>query len=349
MEIILFALLLFVCALSFIEDRLQKYNQAIYISLGVILVLFAGFREVGFDRDSENYELYFNNCDDPMLSFAVEYSYRILSIIFKAVFGDFRSILLFYAIVGITLKLVALRRITPLLYLPLAIYLSNYYILHDLTQIRASVASALLLFSIPYIDENRKKVVFGLMALAAFFHYSALVLLPVVFLSNKDMGVKERWLWAAIVPLGYLMYFLKINIATAVYIPYITDKIEIYESLRDQGLVGEEINVFYWVFLLKCTIYLCTLFFYDAVRQENKYMPIVVKLMGISIFIYLFFAQMPILSFRLSELFGIVEIPMFTYVIYMVRPQWPGTSFVSMVAVAISVVMIFIEKIFEAA
>ena len=58
---------------------------------------------------------------------------------------------------------------------------------------------------------------------------------------------------------------------------------------------------------------------------------------------------MPILSFRLSELFGIVEIPMFTYVIYMVRPKWPGTSFVSMVAVAISVVMIFIEKIFEAA
>ena len=54
MEIFLFALLLFVCALSLIEDRLQKYNQVIYISLGVILVLFAGLREVGFDRDSEN-------------------------------------------------------------------------------------------------------------------------------------------------------------------------------------------------------------------------------------------------------------------------------------------------------
>lgn len=347
MEIVLFVILLLVCALSFLEERLQKYNRMIYIALTIVLVLFAGFREVGFDRDSENYEYYFNNYDDPVLIFAVEYSYRLLSGFFYTFFSDVHSILLFYAVIGVTLKMVAFSRMSNFLYLPVTIYLANYYILHDLTQIRASIASALLLFSLPLIDEGRKKLAFCLLILGAFFHYSAFVLLPVVFLSNRNMCVKERWMWASLVPFGYLMYFLQIGISSFIYIPYITDKIEIYESLRDEGLVGEEINVFYWMFLLKCVVYFCSLYFYDVIKQGNKYISLVLKCMGISIFIYLFFAQMPILSFRLSELFGIVETLMFTYIVYMVRPSWIGKCFVCMIAVAFSVLMIFIEKIFE--
>ena len=347
MEIVLFTILLFVCALSLIEDRLQKYNRGIYITLTVVLILFAGLREVGFDRDSENYEYYFNNYDDPVLEFAVEFSYRLLSYFLHLFSDDVHTIFLFYAIIGISLKLFAFRRLTNFLYLPIAVYLANYYVLHDLTQIRASIASGLMLFTIPYIGDNRKKVAMCLLLLAVMFHYSAIVLLPLIFLKNTDLSVKERWIWAALIPIGYFMYFIQVNIATFIYVPYVSDKIDIYNDLRNKGLVGDEINVFYWVFILKCFVYMYVLYFYDTIKQQTKFLPLVIKIMGVSLFLYLFLAQMPILSFRLSELFGISEILMFTYISYTINPQWLGKCVVCIISVTLSALYIFIEKIFE--
>jgi hypothetical protein len=348
MAFVIFAILLIVCCLSLCEDRMQRHNGTIYIVLTVILVLLAGLREVGGDRDSENYEYYFSHCDDPTISsFAVEYSYLFLSRICRFIFNDVHSIFLLYAFVGVSLKMVAIHKLSRYWFLPVAMYLANYYVLHDLTQIRASIASGLFLFSIPFIGQGRRKMALGLLGLGCLFHYSALVLLPVVLLSNNDMGKRERLIWAALVPLGYLMYFLQFNVVTFFYIPYISDKIEIYESLRDKGLVGDEINVFYWAFLLKCLLYFCVLYFYDIIKKENEYLPLVLKLMGISIFIYLFFAQMPILSFRLSELFGIVEIIMFSYIIYMVRPQWVGRVIVICISLTLSYLYLVIEGILE--
>ena len=50
---------------SLFEERTKRYNKAIYISIGVILFLCAGFKEIGFDNDSENYEFFYNHYDDP--------------------------------------------------------------------------------------------------------------------------------------------------------------------------------------------------------------------------------------------------------------------------------------------
>lgn len=347
MELVLFAILLFVCFLSLIEDRLQKYNRIIYITLTVVLILFAGLREVGFDRDSENYEYFFINYDDPILELVVEFSYRILSRIFHLLTDDVHSIFIFYAIVGVTFKMVALRRLSKFWFLPVTVYLAHYYCLHDLTQIRVSIASGCVLFSIPLIEQRKRKEVFYLFVLGFIFHYSALVLLPVIFLSGKDMNIKERWMWASLIPLGYLAYFIQFSIISYFNIPYITDKIEAYENIRDKGLLDDEINVFNYVFLLKCIVFLFSLYFYDTIKQNERYLPLILKFMGFSIFSYLFFAQIPTLSFRISELFGIADILMFTYICYMVRPLWLGKCVVIIISIMLSVYYIFIDRIFE--
>lgn len=349
MELFLCTILLFVCILSFVEDGLQKYNRTIYCLLTVSLIFFAGLREIGFDRDSENYAYYFEHNDDPLLLYSVEYSFILFARLFNLVTNDVHSLFLFYAIIGVTLKMFAFHRISQFWYMPVAIYLGYYYILHDLTQMRASIVSGLALCVIPLIYNGRRKAALCLILLGCLFHYSGVVLLPAVFFSKTDMSMRERLFWAAAIPVGYIMYFAQFNIVTQIHIPYITDKIEIYETMRDKGIIAYEINVFNLVFLVKCAIYLYVLYFYDIIRLSNQYLPIILRFMGVSIFTYLILAQLPVLSFRISELYGIVEIVLFTYVFYTIKQKWIGNLVVSSIAISLFIIYVFIQKILEAA
>ncbi len=347
MEWILFAILLIVCSLSLIEDRLQKYNVTIYISIAIVLILFAGLREVGFDRDSENYEYYFYNYDDPALELGVEYSFRLISRFIQFFSNEIHALFLFYALVGVSLKMFALKRLTSFWYLPIAIYIGNYYILHDLTQIRASIVSGLTLLAIPFIYQGKRKIATSILLIGCIFHYSTLALLPAVFFSSKDMTERDRWIWGALLPLGYIIHFLPVNFTTLVNIPYITDKIVVYEELRDKGIAGDEINIFNLVFLVKCILYIYVLYFYDTIKQFDKYLPIVVKFMGICVFAFPCFSKLPVLSFRISELYGIVEIVMFTYITYTILPKWLGKVVVNAAAIILFVINVFLLKILE--
>lgn len=349
MEWILLAILLLVCGLSLIEDRLQRYNLAIYISIAIALILFAGLREVGFDRDSENYENYFYNYDDPSLELGVEISFRLLSKFFSSFSNDVHTLFMFYALIGVSLKMIALKKLTPFYYLPLAIYIGYYYLLHDLTQIRAGVVSGLTLLAIPFVCQGKRKIALAILLFACLFHYSAIVLLPIVFFSHKEMSEKERWIWGTLLPLGYFIHFLPVNITTVIHIPYITDKIILYEELRDKGIIGDEINIFNLVFLVKCVLYIYVLYFYDSIKKIDGNLSIIIKMMGIYIFIFPCLSKLPVLSFRVSELYGIVEIVMFTYITYTIRPQWIGKT-VALSAAAIMFIMnVFILKILEPA
>ena len=94
---------------------------------------------------------------------------------------------LLFAILGVSFKLIAIKQLTELWFLSLILYLSNFFILHEMTQIRAGVASAFLLLCVkPIYDRDLKR--FLLFAVLGFlFHYSAIVILPLWFL-----GIKAR-------------------------------------------------------------------------------------------------------------------------------------------------------------
>lgn len=345
MELVLFCILLLVCALAMIEERLRKYNLAVYITLGIVLILFAGLREIGFDKDSENYEIYFYHYDDPGMELTVEYSFRLLSRIFYSLFGDVRSIFLFYALVGVSLKMFALRRLSEFWFLPICVYISYFYIVHDLTQIRASVVSGLTLLAIPYICERKRKTALAILFAGCLFHYSAIALLPILFLSSADMNMKHRVAWACLLPLGFLLHFLPFDIFTAIEIPYITDKIVTYEDLRDKGIIGEEVNVFNLVFLVKCAIYIYILYFYDIIKPNFKYLSLAVKMMGISLFVFPALSKLPVMSFRVSDLYGIAEIPAIACLCYTIHPKWVGKLLVTSIAIILFVIYVFVQEV----
>ncbi len=342
----LFLLLLFVYAVSFFEERLKRYNLAIYAIVWVVLVFCATTKEIGFDRDSEQYEYIFNHLDDPFVQLSKEWSFLTLCRITYLFTNDIHILFFFYAGIGISLKFYAFRQYSEHWFLPILIFMGHYYLIQDLTQIRAALTCGIFLLAVKPLAEGNKGKAALLILLSCFFHYSALILLPALFLNNNDMTKRQRLYWAAIIPLGYAICLLHINSLSNIPIPYIGDKLATYQEMSERGLVSGSANIFNAVFLVTCAIYLYCLYFYDTIRQHNQYLPIMLKLMGVSVCSFLAFSFLSVLAFRVSELYGVIEIILFTNVFYTIRPNWLAKTVVGIIAVSLFSINVFYSEIF---
>lgn len=348
MAITIIAFAIIATVLAFFEEYLGKYKNVLYWGLGVLLIALAGFKSVDSVRDAANYEYFFINYDDPILAKGVEFSFLWLSKLLYPIFHDVHAIFLLYAAIAIPAKLYAIKKISPIWFLPFVIYISNYYILHDLTQVRASVASGLFLVSVYYLGENKKNIAFFLMIGAVFFHYSAISLLPLLFLSNNDLDTKWKTIWASLIPIGYLLYFLHINVVATVPIPYISGKIEAYQELTEKGIGGyDQINVFNLVFLVNILIFYYNLYFYDTIKANCPTASLVLKIQAISIFFFPALATIPAIAFRLYELFGIINIIAFQNVYYTIKQDVVAKCVVASIGWAILFINLFYNNILE--
>lgn len=343
--ITIFVVIIFI---AFIENYIDKDKWYVYWGICAILILMAGFRPVGVDPDSANYELTFYNIDDPTVSFIFEYSFILICQIGRLIINDVHIVFLTYAVIAITIRFYAIKRLTPLIFLSLAIYLSNFYILHDFTQLRVSIASSLFLLSIPDLCEGKKCRPFIFMLIALFFHYSSLVLFALLFLSNQDLTKKWRIGLACIVPFGIVMLLLHIDLITVIPIPFIQDKIEKYQLLQEYTNMFEDaslLNAFLWI---KIVIFLYALYFYDTIKDYCYYLPLLLKIMGLSLFAYFGLSQLPVVGGRISELFGVTEIILFPYVIYYtIKPTIIAKSLIVLLAIIEFSFNIFIWKLLD--
>lgn len=344
---LLIAITLAVALLALLEEEGDRfYKPYIYWSLAIVLILLVATREVGFDRDSLTYEYRFLHPDD-VLALVKEPTFVALVALIRSFSYDVHWLFACYAILGVSLKWIAFRRLAPMFFLPIAIYMGNYFILHELTQIRAGVASAFFLLALPYIAQGRRWAAFALIAAAVMFHFSALVYFSALALTDKPLTMRWRIALASIPPIGYALYVLNIDILTIVYIPFLTDKIEFYQRMRDKGIAGEAINVFNAVFLVKILIYFYLLYFYNTLVRYAHYISLLLKVMALSIIFMLFFAGLPVVAFRVSELFGIVDIILYSYLFYTLRPAWFGRAIIVVVSLALFAINVFYVKIFE--
>ena len=308
-------ILLITCILAFIEERLPEYKWYLYILLGGILITMAALKPIGIDNDSGTYEIYFLHWDDPVFSVLVEPSFLFISQLLNHITHNVHWIFLFYASIGLTLKLQAIKKLTPLVFLAMAVYVSNYFILHEFTQLRASIASGILLLSVKPIAEGRRKRATLYMLVAMVFHYSSAALFPLLLLNNKEMNLQQRVVWALVIPFGYVLWITGISI------------------------------VFNLVYLVKILIYYFILYFYDTISGNNKYLPLLLKMEGLSLFCFSGLSAIPILAFRISELYGIVEVVLFTCVFYTVNPKWLGKLTVIIIALALFAINVFYNDI----
>lgn len=323
MAYLIIGLFLIIAILSFLEDNLSRnFKLTAYIIFGVCLILMAGLREVGIDPDSENYQYTFLHYEDEGNLLEVEYSYLLVSQFVNFFTNDVHGLFLIYAFCGILLKLIAIREISMFYFLPLLVYLSYYFELHELTQIRTGILSGFLLLSIKPLAEGKKIQAIIFLLLGSLFHISGLMLFALLPLSNKKLSKKWKFILISIIPLSYLSFLTTDFVFSNTDIPYISNKLAMYQASEERGTSRVSINVFSPFHLSTIFIYYYLLYFSNTIQENNKYFPLMMKIFSIGIVCFTLFSFLPVLAERTSYLFRIISIILYTNIVYTIKPKW---------------------------
>lgn len=316
---VIFLFLLFTVFSLLSLCRLSKKNfDGFYISFYISLVLITVFvKDANNVSDYDNYlAMFYDICRNRNVS--VEPSYVLIAKISNSIFHSAIGVFLIYASIGIALKFIAIRQLSPLAFLSLAIYISFFYILHELTQIRAGIASGFLLLCIkPLYDRDLRKFLI-LSVFACFFHYSALLILPLWFINPYKLN--KYWIYS--LPIAYVLAILNITPFSLLQnISFMTgdDRVNGY-FIAMQNSEGVKFNIFNVAQLMRCTVCLYFIFNMSIIARNNSYTVLLIKIYLLGLCALPLLATIAVLSFRVSEFYSIVEIILYPLIIYSIKP-----------------------------
>lgn len=281
-------------------------KKTLMIAITLSLILIVGFRPLEYFLDTDNYLIMIQNNKE---IFQQEPTFWLINKFNQMLLGGNNQIFfLLYAILGVSLKILAIKRYSLAPLLSVYIYVCIYILLHEMTQIRIGVASGLLLLSLKDIRDKNFFQYLMKTIFATLFHYSAVIMLPLYFLSAKKLNRKIYFFLPVI---GFLLFLFKDSVLIVIeqistYFPsFISEKITTYLFLLRQG-VFTDLNLFNTYYLSIITIYYFALF--NSKKLQSSYDFILIKIQCLSITAFSSLAALPVLSFRISEFLGIVII-----------------------------------------
>ena len=298
----------------------RKSKTILYYSIGFILIVITIALDKTQFPDYYAYVSYFNS--DFSL---IEPSFILLRYIIHYLKGSEIWLFSFYAIIGIGLKFYIFKRLTTLLFFTVAIYIASYWPYHELIQIRAGVAAAILLISVIPLYEGKKEYFFFVLV-AIFFHSSAVTFLPLWFIRRQLSH--EKLIYMFIIPLSMILYTMHLdvmNILQHIPISYIQNKIVGYMNLSEEvaargAVSAEEYNPFITWYMIK--VLFCYILWFNCkkIHKHNKYYILLLKIYTIGLSLLWLFGGVPVIATRTSELLGVVQVILIPLLVY---SSWP--------------------------
>lgn len=302
--------------------KLQTVFKRLSFTCVIVLVILI------FAPYSADYEPYTNLYDGSLPLTVLEPSFGFIAHI-----GNYLSfgVLFAYAVYGfiaiyITLK--AVDELTELHFLSLYIFFCYYFWLHNVCQIRVGVSVSIFLLSIKPLREKRYAIYLILCYCAVLFHYSSIVMFAFPFLKKDSIN---KFAYFAILPIAYVLAFFKISATDLIpLIPFepIQALYHRYTLFVDNG-DGDNINIYNAIQLCRCGFSFILLYYFDKLNAENEYFALLLKMYIISLAVLVVMFRLPVVSFRISEFLGVVEIILIPYIAYIFRPGIAMVIFIS--------------------
>lgn len=273
----------------------------VYLMMGVLMVMMVLLcvNKSETIADRAMYEQMYNMGSSRFNRRGVEPTFGIITIISPS----FVIFLLIYAVLSVGFHLLGIVKSSPNIWLSMFCYLTLDFVLHDMIQIRAAVAAGLCLFAIRFIAERRWWFYFPIVIAAVFFHYSAIVFVPMYFLPTKRIN---KYFWVSVVVISFGMGLAGLSIGSMMkFIPleFINKFFTAYMGNKQFVAAGIGPRRFMMCFMLIVMIIRS-----DEIR---KYYPLAMPCLLLSIFSqmsYLLFADIPVMQGRLGEFFGLADI-----------------------------------------
>jgi len=301
---------------DYLSDNKTKILNFFFI---IILILVAGFRDSkGIHADYLSYAGYYISVVNGNLTYFIEISFVYIAKLSNLILSN-NSIMLFvlYALIGVSLKAYAISKLSKFFLFSLVIYVSNYFIIHEMIQIRTGVASAFILLSlVPLYKKSLFKFVICI-SLATFFHYSSFIFIALAFLRKNSFS---RLFYLSLIPFSYLLYFLLSSFDLIAFISNYIPFIGIVDKLATYGEGDQFIaNVFGLYPLTRLVILIFFIIFAHKIQQYNKYFYLVIKLYAFGFFSYIALAIYPIISVRIAYTLMLSEIIIIPTLIYLIK------------------------------
>jgi hypothetical protein len=314
-SVVFFILIIFLSIGYFLKVQKLTY----WISLGILMVI-AAFRTGESSRDYFIYVDYYNDIDNIPITF-LEPTYFLFVAISKVIFDGPIGVFIIYSIIGVGLKGWAFIKLSKYYSISLIVYFGSFFLLHEMTQIRVGVAAAILLLSIPSIVDRKPFAFLSLLIIGSLFHYSLMIFAFVYFLDPRKVN---PWIYISVIGITFLAAMAGFNMASffeLVRLGFISDKLNAYKALMEEG-VHSDIQLINPLLFLRIGIVTTLLLNWKVLQEKNKYSTILIKVYSFSVFFFIAFADLPVLAGRTSQLFGIVEIIVVPFVIYLLNPKY---------------------------
>lgn len=328
---VIFAITVF---LAFVEDYMEELHKLCILAVYVIvMVLLATTKSIDNTADAADYEEMFMNNDDPLFEIATEPTFIYMSRLVLALGGTIVVMFLIYALITIPAKMRALSLMTPYIFTALVVYIPIYFEVHDMIQIRAAAAATFLLLAMLELGNQRYWLTALFTLCAILFHYSALAFVPFMIWGNRRLNTTMRIFVAVLIPVGWAMYFLKMDWFSLIPSALTGGKLDFYKEASEarewDELSPPFLNLY---FLAKCVVlYLC-LYYYDYIVERNRLAPVLINIFAMSIFFLLSMATIPVVAGRVSDLYGVVDCVVFTFCLYIFSPRYMARIAITLAA-----------------
>lgn len=343
---ILFVILLVIAFLAFFEDKEMQEHRWLLFTVATILTLYVAFRPAGIDNDYNSYLGYFKN-PNGVAVLLTEPTFKMING-FARYCGIPLLLFVIYAFLAVPLKICAIKRMSPYWYLSIVIWVTHLFVIQEMTQIRAAVSTGIFLFSLPVLAEGKKLKFTLYVVLAILFHYSALVLLPLILIGNKKLSRFARLVLILFPLVMYSSPMATMDMLKMIPIPFIQQKLQMYEELMIyEGGVWGDINVYNVMALFRLFAYYVLIWKYDYLSDKYPYMPMLLKVFCYSICMYVGLSFLPPIAMRIGEYISIIDCVMFPLLAAPIRPHWLGRLLVLLYAIGVFVANIFLYKLLK--
>lgn len=281
-----------------------KRKSIFYIFISLVLIMVTGLRLFGWANDTENYyEMAI--FQDKLLLGSKEIFFRLIVFLNTEIFSsNFTMFLLIFAVIGVSIKIFALVKLSPLPALSIILYLLSYFWLHEYIQIRVGIATAIFLLATKYLADGNSKKYFLKTFLAIMFHWSSIVMIPIYFLV-KYKNVKA---YALLPIIGIILNILHVNFYLIIEFILNTTGIDPMFYKMYAGYQNE-INVFNLISISYILVfYIITAVILTHKNIVNDYEIVLYKIFSIGIFVFFLISLLnaPVVAFRLLEYFMVV-------------------------------------------
>lgn len=339
--IVVIAVFIILCLAG--ED-LHKNKKLFLFFMVLFLAAFAGFRGTDVSKDHDIFQAFYDKTQPFFALFSnpvgffkaakVEPSFLLIASFIKTYlpYLGFTLLMVLYAMFAVAIKTKAIIKYSEFIFFSLFLYLCNYFLLHEIIQVRAGLAVAVVMLAFePVIERNLGKFLL-LILIATSIHYSALIFLPFYFLNTKKIN---PIVYIAIIILPFLLTTFKfdpISLILKYDLGVYSEKISIY--IKDQLREQHSINKFNLTILFQLLLSGFLLFYRKDILEKNKYSIFFLKINMISVGVFYMFFSLPVFAFRLWEMLSVVQIFLIPTLIYYIKPRWIPELIIVLVGIA---------------